>query len=66
MYADFAKLPKKKALPNWTEKFRMVAANRKNSTKNVIVHCFITLKQKRFLKRVKLRFGSAVTAVISL
>lgn len=65
MYAEFAKTAEEEGFTELAEKFRMVAAIEK-LTKNVIVHCFITLKQKRFLKRVKLRFGSAVTAVISL
>lgn len=65
MYADFAKTAEEEGFTELAEKFRMVAAIEK-LTKNVTVHCFTTLKQKRFLKRVKSRFGSAVTAVISL
>lgn len=65
MYADFAKTAEEEGFTELAEKFRMVAAIEK-LTKNVTVHCFTTLKQKRFLKRVKSRFGSAVTAVILL
>lgn len=65
MYADFAKTAEEEGFTELAEKFRMVAAIEK-LMKNVTVHCFTTLKQKRFLKRVKSRFGSAVTAVISL
>ena len=64
MYADFAKTAEEEGFTELAEKFRMVAAIEK--THDVTVHCFTTLKQKRFLKRVKSRFGSAVTAVISL
>lgn len=65
MYAEFAKTAEEEGFTELAEKFRMVAAIEK-LTKNVTVHCFTTLKQKRFLKRVKSRFGSAVTAVILL
>ena len=65
IYADFAKTAEEEGFTELAEKFRMVAAIEK-LMKNVTVHCFTTLKQKRFLKRVKSRFGSAVTAVISL
>ena len=65
MYADFAKTAEEEGFTELAEKFRMVAAIEK-LMKNVTVHCFTTLKQKRFLKRVRSRFGSAVTAVILL
>ena len=55
MYADFAKTAEEEGFTELAEKFRMVT-----------VHYFTTLKQKRFLKRVRSRFGSAVTAVILL
>ena len=47
MYAEFAKTAEEEGFTELAEKFRMVAAIEK-LTKNVTVHCFTTLKQKRF------------------
>ena len=65
MYADFAKTAEE-GFTELAEKFRMVAAIEKTHEERyrALLH---NVETKEFLKRVKSkRFGSAVTAVISL
>ena len=66
MYAEFAKTAEEEGFTELAEKFRMVAAIEKTHEERYRALLHNVEKQKRFLKRVKLRFGSAVTAVISL
>ena len=64
MYEGFAKLQKRKASRNWLLSSEPLA-RLKNTTKKDTAHCSTTLKQRRYSKRARSRFGNAEIAVIS-
>ncbi len=58
------RLQRKKALPHWQRNSAGLQLS-KNVTKNVIVLYFTISKLKKYSQRAMLRYGNAVTAVIS-
>ena len=58
------KLQKRKASRNWLLSSEPLA-RLKNTTKKDTAHCSTTLKQRRYSKRARSRFGNAEIAVIS-
>ena len=63
MYEGFAKTAEEEGFPELAAKFRAVGEIEKHMRRD-IVHFLRTLRLHRYLKRVRLRYGNAVTVDI--